>query len=64
MYLNTKGMIVDSMTYEEVVAEFRYDWKNYLTDIIQRHIEDNKYRRFILKQTKDNIPVNFKPIYP
>lgn len=55
-------MIVDSMTYEEVVAEFRYDWKNYLTDIIQRHIEDNKYRRFVLKQTKDNIPVNFKPI--
>ena len=56
-------MIVDSMSYEEVVAEFRKDWKNYFPNIIPKHLDDNKYRRYMLKQVKDDVPVFFKPIY-
>ena len=54
-------MIVDSMSYEEVVAEFEYDWEHYFPYVIPKQLDDNKYRRFILKQTRD-IPVYFKPI--
>lgn len=55
-------MVVDSMTYEEIVAEFKYDWRNYFPSVLQRIMEDNKYRRYMLKEAKDNIPVYFKPI--
>lgn len=55
-------MIVDSMTYEEVVAEFKNDWRNYLPDVLPHIMNDNKYRRYMLKQAKDNVPVFFKPV--
>lgn len=55
-------MVVDTMSYEEIVAEFNKDWINYFPDVIDRHLNDNKYRRFMLKQAKDDIPVSFKPI--
>ena len=43
-------MVVDTMSYEEIVAEFNKDWINYFPDVIDRHLNDNKYRRFMLKQ--------------
>lgn len=61
MINNSSNMIVDSMTYEEVVAEFKKEWRNYFPSILNRYIEDNKYRRYMLK-AKDNELVFFKPI--
>lgn len=55
-------MIVDSMTYEEVVAEFKKDWRNYFPNMLQKCFNDNRYRRYMLKEAKDNEPVFFKPI--
>lgn len=55
-------MIVDSMTYEEVVAEFKKDWHSYFLNTINNCCKDNKYRRYMLKEGKDNVPVFFKPL--
>lgn len=55
-------MIVDSMTYKEIIAEFNKDWKDYFPSILERKIDDNRYRRYMLKEAKDNVPVFFKPI--
>lgn len=56
-------MIVDTMSYEEIVAEFKKDWETYFPSVIERHLNDNKYRRYMLKQAKDDVPVFFKPIH-
>ena len=55
-------MIVDSMTYEEIVAEFKHDWRNYFPFVLSNFLDDNRYRRYMLKEAKDNVPVYFKPI--
>ena len=55
-------MIVDSMSYEEIVAEFKKDWHSYFPNVLPQIMEDKKYRRYMLKQTKDNVRVYFKPI--
>lgn len=55
-------MIVDSMTYEEIISEFKKDWENYFPNVLPRFMNDSKYRRYMLKEAKDNVPVFFKPI--
>ena len=55
-------MIVDSMTYEEIISEFKKDWGNYFPNVLPRFMNDSKYRRYMLKEAKDNVPVFFKPI--
>lgn len=29
-------MIVDSMTYEEIISEFKKDWENYFPNVLPR----------------------------
>lgn len=55
-------MIVDSMTYEEIISEFKKDWRNYFPNVLPGFMNNNKYRRYMLKEAKDNVPVFFKPI--
>lgn len=56
-------MIVDSMTYQEIAAEVKKDYHSYI-----KFRKDtafgmlSKYRRYMLKEAKDNQQVFFKHI--
>ena len=56
-------MIVDSMTYQEIAAEVKKDYHSYIEfrkDMAFGML--SKYRRYMLKEAKDNQQVFFKPI--
>lgn len=55
-------MITDNMSYSEIANEFKSDWNNYLSDRIPEILEEPKYRKFILKNVKDNQEYYFKPV--
>ena len=55
-------MITDNMNYSEIANEFKYDWSNNLFDRIGEILEEPKYRKFILKNVKDNQEYYFKPV--
>ena len=55
-------MVTPYMKNEDIVAEFRRDWKSNLFDRIVGIMNDAKYRKYILKNVKDNQRVYFKPI--
>lgn len=55
-------MIVDSMTYKEIISEFQYDWNQFIYDKLTNCFGmANTYRRYMLKYMKDD-PVFFTPI--
>lgn len=56
-------MIVESMTYNDIIAEYNKDWYSELEDKVNRITTDNKYRRYIIKNLKDEKHVYFKPIF-
>lgn len=56
-------MIVESMTYEEIIAEYNKDWFSELGDKVLHIMSDNKYRRYIIKNLREEKHVYFKPIF-
>ena len=55
-------MITDNMNYSEIANEFKYDWNNNLFNRIGEILEEPKYRKFILKNVKDNQEYYFNPV--
>lgn len=55
-------MITDNMSYSEIANEFKSDWSNYLSDRIPEIMENPKYRKFVLKNVKDEQECYFKPV--
>ena len=55
-------MVTQYMKNEDIVAEFRRDWSSNLFDRIVGIMNDAKYRKYILRNVKDNQRVYFKPI--
>lgn len=55
-------MITDNMSYSEIANEFKSDWSNYLSDRIPEIMETPKYRKFVLKNVKDEQECYFKPV--
>ena len=55
-------MITDNMSYSEIANEFKSDWSNYLSDRIPEIMSDSKYRKYILKNIKDEQDYYFKPV--
>ena len=50
------------LTNEELVAEFRHDWKTNLWDRCYGTMSDPKYRKYILKNVKNDQRHYFKPV--
>lgn len=54
-------MVTETMNYKEVVSQFYQDWHDELCERVKKLSEDNKYRRYILKQN-NNKRIFFNPI--
>ncbi len=55
-------MITEKMSYEEIAKEFKNDWNSNLADRLEKIMSDSKYRKYILKNIKDEQDYYFKPV--
>ena len=46
-------MITEKMSYEEIAKEFKIDWDSNLADRLEKIMSDSSYRKYILKNIKD-----------
>ena len=55
-------MITEKMSYEEIAKEFKIDWDSNLADRLEKIMSDSSYRKYILKNIKDEQDFYFKPV--
>ena len=55
-------MITEKMSHEEIAKEFKNDWNSNLADRLEKIMSDSKYRKYILKNIKDEQDYYFKPV--
>lgn len=58
-------MVVESMNYEEIVAEYNKDWYSEIAEKVACIISNNnqKYRRYIMQNLRSEQHFYFKPIF-
>ena len=55
-------MITEKMSYEEIAYEFKFEWDFTLAYRLKEIMNDPKYRKYILKNIKDEQDFYFKPV--